>query len=53
MPSESAMGTENRAVTAASNNEFGSRLPINSVTGSCVADDTPRFPRTNPPSQRT
>ena len=47
------MGTENNAVTAASSKEFGSRLPISSATGSCVADDTPGLPVTRPPSQRT
>ena len=49
MPSVSAIGTENSAVTAASSSEFGSRLPISSATGSCVVDDMPRSPRTRPP----
>ena len=39
MPSVSAIGTENSAVTAASSSEFGSRLPISSATGSCVVDE--------------
>ena len=51
MPSVSAIGTENKAVTAASSSELGSRLAISSATGSCVVDDTPRSPRTRPPSQ--
>lgn len=53
MPSASAMGTENSAVTAASSSELGSRLAISSPTGICVVADMPRSPRTAPPSQRT
>ena len=34
MPSVSAIGTENNAVTAASSSELGSRLAISSATGS-------------------
>jgi hypothetical protein len=51
MPSVSAIGTENKAVTAASRSELGNRLAMSSATGNCVADDTPRSPRTRPPSQ--
>jgi hypothetical protein len=45
------MGTETSRHRR-SNNEFGSRCD-QLGHGSCVADDTPRLPRHNPPSQRT
>jgi hypothetical protein len=52
MPSVSAIGTENKAVTAASSSELGRRLAISSETGSCVVAEVPSSPRHSPDSQR-
>ena len=51
MPSVSAIGTENSAVTAASSSELGSRLATSSATGICVVAERPGSPVTMPSSQ--
>ncbi len=51
MPSVSAIGTENSAVTAASSSELGRRLATSSPTGICVVAEVPRSPLKRPPSQ--
>jgi hypothetical protein len=53
IPSESAIGTENSAVTAASSSELGRRLAASSPTGICVVAEMPWSPRSIPASQRT
>ncbi len=50
IPSASASGTENAAVSAASSREFGSRLPIRVVTGRWLTSDRPGSPHSSPPS---
>ncbi len=50
MPSASAIGTENNAVTAASSSELGRRLATSSDTGICVVAERPRSPFAMPSS---